>query len=242
LDQNVNNSFRKEKRIPTANDFGHAYFECGSGTLFKSGYTSEMFAEHWGRTIDYLMSVYRPQQVLDIGCAKGFLVETLRSRGISSYGVDISQYALSQAPESIRAFLHQVDVCKAVMPFVDSMFDFVICLEIVEHLPDVNHFLSEVQRVMKPGGLLFISTPSPGSEAAQADVTHINVQHAGWWIKRLSQSGIRTTQLSDWMWQGQQGRLGHVPEPVRSVLRRFIRAFQIWRGVKKHLYLVGRKI
>src|SRR4051794_23312927 len=64
--------------------------------------------EEWMRFFDSvatrIASDIAPATVLDAGCAMGFLVEALRSKGIEAFGIDISEYAIQRADASIRPF------------------------------------------------------------------------------------------------------------------------------------------
>ena len=48
----------------------------------------------------------------------------------------------------------------ALLPFEDGAFDLVLCAETIEHVRDVQLFLSEVRRVLRPGGVLAVTTPA----------------------------------------------------------------------------------
>jgi 2-polyprenyl-3-methyl-5-hydroxy-6-metoxy-1,4-benzoquinol methylase len=50
----------------------------------------------------------------------------------------------------------------APLPFADGEFDLVLCAETVEHVRDVQLFLSEIRRVLRPGGELALTTPAHG--------------------------------------------------------------------------------
>ena len=55
-------------------------------------------------TAEFIEKTIQPGRVLDAGCAKGFLVEALRDRGIEAFGVDISEYAISEVRPDIREY------------------------------------------------------------------------------------------------------------------------------------------
>ena len=70
--------------------------ETSLGEFWKD-YAHALFKEH----------KLRGKKVLEIGCAKGFVVEDLRELGIDAYGLDVSEYAISQASEKIRPYLRE---------------------------------------------------------------------------------------------------------------------------------------
>ncbi|MFO0810212.1 MAG: methyltransferase domain-containing protein, partial [Gemmataceae bacterium] len=58
----------------------------------------------FGGIADRIVSQLRPTTVLDAGCAKGFLVEALRDRGVEAYGIDISGTAIDEVRPDIRPY------------------------------------------------------------------------------------------------------------------------------------------
>ncbi len=88
-------------------------------------------------------------RVLEIGCGKAFLLNDLLSEvpGITVAGVDISPYAIKQAPETVRKFLTCTSATN--IPYEDSSFDLVISFCTIENftLQNACTVLSEIQRV-----------------------------------------------------------------------------------------------
>lgn len=224
------------------NVFGYEYFELGRGTLYQHGYTWDMFIHYWRATIDYLVKLCRPKRVLDIGCAKGYLVYEFRSRGVEAFGVDISEYALSRSPSSVKPFLCQADICRTSLPFCDQSFDLITSLETIEHLNDPEMMISGMSRLLRTNGVIFVSTPSPGTDAAKADVTHVNVRSLQMWKRSFKKAHIGIKLLEPWVWDGERGRLGKGSEPFRSIIRRAIYPFlNVLIPRRRHLYLLGIK-
>jgi cyclopropane fatty-acyl-phospholipid synthase-like methyltransferase len=115
--------------------YGKEYFE----KYGKLGYTEEATRTYlmpFANAVHHLASSLGLQKgrILDVGCAKGFLVKMLREMGVESYGVDVSEYAISNAPSNIKPYLYRVDVERERIPFHDEFFDFVISVSTFEHL------------------------------------------------------------------------------------------------------------
>lgn len=93
---------------------------------------------------------------LDLGCGDGRLGAELRAR--RAVGADVSPVPLERA----RGRLGEVVLVEPdePLPFADGSFDLVLCAEVLEHVRDVQLLLSEVRRVLRPGGALAISTPA----------------------------------------------------------------------------------
>jgi SAM-dependent methyltransferase len=90
---------------------------------------------------------YAQGRLLDLGCGGGPYREMFTN--VSSYiGLDIAPNA-------------DVDVAGdgLALPFTDSCFDTILCNEVLEHVPEPSRFMSEIARVLKPGGFLLLTTP-----------------------------------------------------------------------------------
>ena len=125
--------------------------------------------------------------MLDVGCAKGFLVKVFRDQGIEAWGVDVSEYAISSAPDDVRPYLRQVDLNKDALPFGDGYFDFVTFLATIEYLADSSLTIEQVDRVLKPGGGLYLTTIFGTNKS---DKLRINVHDKGHWVREFQSSGL----------------------------------------------------
>jgi ubiquinone/menaquinone biosynthesis C-methylase UbiE len=82
-----------------------------------------------------------------------------RENNFDLYGVDISEKLLDVAKQNgIKTFLCDLD--KEKLPFEDNYFDILITGETIEHIVNSNFFLSEINRVLKPKGILILSYPN----------------------------------------------------------------------------------
>ena len=104
-------------------------------------------------------------RLLDVGCALGFFMEAAAHRGWLVEGVDISDHATSYARDELgldarTGTLHTV----ALDP--DS-FDVVTAWDVIEHVLDPVEELRAMRRLLRPGGLLVLSTPDIGSRVAR---------------------------------------------------------------------------
>jgi len=132
----------------------------------------------------------KPKKVLDIGCAKGFLVYLFNQKGIQAFGIDVSRYALESAPDKIKDRLSVVNIESDRFPHEEEYFDLIIGLDTLEHLGNFENMLKECDRVLKRGGYLFFTTPVPRSWDATHDITHINIHPREFWIKLFRQYGF----------------------------------------------------
>jgi SAM-dependent methyltransferase len=92
---------------------------------------------------------------LDIGCGPGVLTKLFAERIGAARAVGVDQLEQSSGIE-FRPF--DLDA-PAPIPFEDSTFDVVSCLETLEHVHDTDHLVREIRRVLKPNGYALISVP-----------------------------------------------------------------------------------
>jgi SAM-dependent methyltransferase len=97
------------------------------------------------------------EHALDVGCGDGRLTAELDASELTA--ADVSALALERAAArlpGVRVVELEPD---APFPLEDAGFDLVLCAETVEHVRDVQLFLSEIRRVLRPGGELALATP-----------------------------------------------------------------------------------
>jgi GT2 family glycosyltransferase/SAM-dependent methyltransferase len=131
---------------------------------------------------DRIVKELHPRTVLDAGCAMGFLVEKLRQRGVDAWGIDISEYALSQVTAEIQPFCQWGSILE---PFPHPRYDLIVCLEVLEHLPP-EQALQAVQNLTGHTDLVLLSsTPFDLNEP-----THQNVQPPEYWAGLFHRCGF----------------------------------------------------
>jgi GT2 family glycosyltransferase len=157
------------------------YFETALGPV---PYDREhpQWMEFFGTVADHIVAEIKPRRVLDVGCAKGFLVEALRDRGVETFGIDISAYAIGEVRPDIRPYCR---VASAVDPF-DDKYDLIVCIEVVEHLKDDEGRRAIANICGSAGDVLFSSTPDDFTEP-----THVNVRPRSWWMERFAEHGFQ---------------------------------------------------
>jgi len=111
----------------------------------------------------FLLGEVRPgERALDIGCGTGEFSAVLAGAGASVVGVDVAEAALSRARARHVGVDFRLVPIDGPLPFEDNSFDVVWASELIEHVADTARWLSEVRRVLAPGGRLLVTTPSHG--------------------------------------------------------------------------------
>jgi len=101
---------------------------------------------------------------LDLGCGDGRLSAELRAEELVA--ADVSQVALERARARLPSARTVLVAPDGPLPFEDGSFELVLCAETIEHVRDVQLLLSEVRRVLRPGGRLAVTTPAHGRTTA----------------------------------------------------------------------------
>lgn len=117
---------------------------------------------------------WQDKAVLDLGCAGGFMAEALAQRGARVTGIDPAADAIDAARAHAHAGGLSIDYDVGVgeeMPYDDASFDAVVCVDVLEHVADLNKVLSEVARVLRPGGLFLFDTINRNLLARLATIT-----------------------------------------------------------------------
>ncbi len=146
----------------------------------------------------------RGKFALDVGCAYGYVVEFLSRLGYHAFGTDISKFALNQANT-----LGYRDLCLSSaerLPFRRNLFDLVTCFEVLEHLNEPERTISEICDILKPKGVLIITTPivTPSGYlipllAKEKLSSHPSMKQPQAWTNILRKTGFDTIKFETFL-------------------------------------------
>ena len=109
--------------------------------------------------VAFVHSLGSAERALDLGCGDGRLGAELDARRLVA--ADTSRVALERARTRLGTEAELVELePDRELPLEDTQFDLVLCSETLEHVRDVQLLLSEIRRVLRPGGTLALTTPA----------------------------------------------------------------------------------
>ncbi len=103
------------------------------------------------------------QQILEVGCGGGLICEQLAQRGAEMVGIDPSKGALETAAlhaeeHGLGQHIHYQQGYAESLPFADGSFSAIVCFDVLEHVQDLKTTISEIARVLAPGGVFVFDT------------------------------------------------------------------------------------
>ncbi len=132
-----------------------------TGERFLPTCTGEIWYEHWHR---YAVARQFTQgcTVLDAACGEGYGSSLMASVADKVVGVDISPDAVRHARSRYahQSNLEFVEASCDKLPFPDASFDLAISFETIEHIETQQEFIAELTRVLRPDGVLILSSPN----------------------------------------------------------------------------------
>lgn len=118
-----------------------------------------------------------PKDIIDLGTADGLMLSIIKNSfpSVKCVGIEYS-LELLKAKNDSRITVLQGDVNSLPMP--DNSFDIAVATAIIEHIPNPKRMLEEVKRVLRPNGLIILTSPDPFWERVATIVGHLpNEQH-----------------------------------------------------------------
>jgi SAM-dependent methyltransferase len=186
--------------IAVSRQYGESYFD-GPRTYGYGGYRYD------GRWIPVALDIIKHfnlkpgDRVLDVGCAKGFLVKDLMKAcpGLEAFGLDISEYALMHCEQEVVGRLHLGSAHK--LPFPDRSFNAVLAINTIHNLEraDAMRAVQEIERLAPGRGFIQVDsyrTPEERELFLSWVLTAKFHDYPDGWIRLFKE----TSYTGDWYW------------------------------------------
>jgi SAM-dependent methyltransferase len=163
-----------------------AYFEHAYGP----DYERRNPPRKWRAFLREILRVRRGGRLLEAGCGYGLFLRQAAAH-FDCVGCDTSEYAVRQARARVPA---AVPLFRAPLPGLElrRRFDVIAAFDVLEHIPDLEQALENLDRLLLPGGLLAFTVPvydgplGPLVDRFDKDLTHVHRRGRDFWLERLA--------------------------------------------------------
>jgi 2-polyprenyl-3-methyl-5-hydroxy-6-metoxy-1,4-benzoquinol methylase len=184
------------------------------------------------KIIKGLIPLGHGNNAIDIGCGPGYFSKELSRKDWRTTAIDTD----AQNIESARNYAHEThlgDALSVLSEFLESQYDLVLCLEIIEHMPRFlgKKLLMEIIRVLKPHGGLIISTPNRFSleglygyywgerirgrgKWSAWDSTHVHIYSSSEILRLLDTSEFAVDRITGYYYGGRLPVIGRYKLPL----------------------------
>ena len=192
----------------------------------------------------------RPKdRILEIGCGIGTVVYELSEKGHDIAGIDISGEAIDYGRKKYSDIHLEVQAAET-LPYEDESFEVVLSFDLFEHIAAIDKHISEVRRVLRPGGYYLFQTPNKCSniiyetlwtKSLQWRRYHPSLHSPGQLRRRMARHGFETRFVKmnpiNEFTEKKLRKLG----PLGSILRRMdFRRMPL--VLQTNLYVIANKI
>lgn len=186
--------------IETGEEYNSDYFNNGEElgiSLYKNYRWMPELTINLAKNIITHLNIQNKDTVLDIGCAKGYLVKALRILNIKAYGCDISKYAITNCDQDVKKYC--IHITNYPQDIKHKQFSWIISKDVIEHMDEVTiyEFLKNSHIVTKK---MFHIIPlgdgkNPIIEQYALDKTHKTFQTKEWWLKTFREFGWKVIKF-----------------------------------------------
>jgi glycosyltransferase involved in cell wall biosynthesis/ubiquinone/menaquinone biosynthesis C-methylase UbiE len=152
---------------------------------------------------------------LDVGCSAGFIADELAADGAQSLGADIDVPGLRAAEARFGKNVEFLCASGDALPLPDDSLDVVVFNHIYEHVVDPDAILTEIHRVLKPGGVAYLGL----GNKHQIIEPHYRLPFLSWLPQGMADRYVRRFHRADEYYESYR---------TRSGLEQLVRGFHIW--------------
>jgi 2-polyprenyl-3-methyl-5-hydroxy-6-metoxy-1,4-benzoquinol methylase len=126
-------------------------------------YQPHLFFPNEKRMRDLVIYYLKGSRILDAGCGNGWLSICAWEEGFDVYSVDMAESEIKESQYILKqrnAFIRLIRTSLSALPFINSSFDSIICISVLEHISDIEQAILEIKRVLKKNGRLILVVPN----------------------------------------------------------------------------------
>jgi SAM-dependent methyltransferase len=177
------------------------------------------------------------KSVLDLASGEGYGSNMLSAEASVVVGIEIDEQAVRHAAAKyLRPNLKFIQGSITRIPLEEKSFDLIVCFEAIEHIEEHEQLLCEVKRLLKPDGLLLVSTPN------KTVYSHPEAEHNPFHVKELTFdefNGLLSRHFAQVRFLGQSVVPGSDIWPIGSADGVLVQAFPVERGESEFKVIQG---
>jgi cyclopropane fatty-acyl-phospholipid synthase-like methyltransferase len=181
----------KPKKLKNYKKYDKSYFDDAKLGIGYGKYKNDGRFEESAKKFIKFFKLKKKSNILEIGCAKGYLINELKKKGMNVYGIDVSKYAVSKSHKDIKKNIIIRNIEKGI-PFEDNFFDLIISKDTLPliKLNSLKNVINEINRVSKNKKNIFlqiqgVSKVSKANMLKKWDPTHKICLTKFQWSKKL---------------------------------------------------------
>ncbi|MBN2198077.1 glycosyltransferase [Candidatus Wolfebacteria bacterium] len=186
--------------------YDEEYFERGLNSG-KSLYMNYRWMPELSIRMAYFMTKDLPikegSKILDFGCAKGYLVRAFRFLNFETYGIDLSNYAVSQAERDVIKYCKLIKHPSDLRKIFDFKFDWVISKDVFEHIPE-NDLAEVLKQLSLMTQKMFVVVPLGKDDTSgkfiipdyNNEISHITIKTDKWWKEFFKKNNFTVEKAS----------------------------------------------
>jgi GT2 family glycosyltransferase/2-polyprenyl-3-methyl-5-hydroxy-6-metoxy-1,4-benzoquinol methylase len=205
-------------RIYNSYFFTDFYEKNGGGNYMDDNLWKPFFE----RVAEQIIKIWNPRNVLDAGCAKGYLVEALRDKGVDAYGIDISEFAISHVREDLKPYCCVQSISESLPKTFPEEYDLITCIEVLEHLYPETAVKAIANLCRYTDRIVFSSTPNDIE-----DQTHVNVQLPEYWSRIYAKNLFYKSVFQKMEWLSPWAALYEKRDDISNVVNEYERKLRI---------------
>jgi 2-polyprenyl-3-methyl-5-hydroxy-6-metoxy-1,4-benzoquinol methylase len=147
-----NCGFVFSERVPTIEELDNHYKNYGSNF-----YCSELTIKRYNEILDKMEPFRKTGRLLDIGCGIGFFLDEAKKRGWEVYGTEYSERLIGLLREK-GITIHEGQLNSK--NYEEGFFDVVTSFEVIEHINNPISEINQIGKLIRKGGLVYITTPN----------------------------------------------------------------------------------
>ncbi|MDZ7262735.1 MAG: class I SAM-dependent methyltransferase, partial [candidate division KSB1 bacterium] len=140
----------------------------------KEGEISFVFSRH-EFAYRYAQNFVHHKTVIDIGCGTGYGCKLLAEKAKFVIGIDYDAEAIHYCRTHYSSHnIQYIQLDASSLTMVDRQFDVAISFQVIEHLQEVNNFMTSLKEIVTPNGIIMLSTPNAKKKAKKKNPFHVH--------------------------------------------------------------------